>query len=244
MFSQESVRLNNNKIERKESRMPRLPRPIIPADTKKRATFWFDTETTGVDPDTCAVIQLGALIEIGGVIREEINVRMRPFFGAEIHTQALTVNKTTRDQIENYPPWEEGFEAMEVALRKYVSPYDPNDKYVIGGYNVDFDINFLRKYYDYYYGDKAYMKHKKFFGSWFFWPSIDVKHEVAKQVMCGHLRLQRYTLKMVCGHYGIPLDEGAHDAVNDIKATRNLYQKLMTKNRNVTTLYHGSNWDD
>jgi len=167
---------------------------------------------------------------------------MRPFFGAEINTKALTVNKTTRNQIEKYPPWEEGFEKLEKALGKYVDKYDKNDKYIIGGYNVEFDINFLRKYFDYYYGDKTLMKYINYFHSWFFWPSIDVKHEVAKQIMSGYLRMDRYTLKKVCGHYGIPLD--AHDALADIRATRDLYQKLMTKNRNITTLYHGSNWNE
>lgn len=224
--------------------MPRPPRPISPIDTKKRAAFWFDTETTGLDSETCAVIQLGGLIEIGGVIQEEINIKMRPFFGAEIHTKALTVNKTTRDQIEKYPPWEEGFKELEEALGKYVSKYDKNDKYVIGGYNVEFDIGFLRKYFDYFYGDKTQMKYINYFHSWFFWPSIDVKHEVAKQVMCGQLRMDRYTLKKTCGHYGIPLDDNAHDALADITATRALYQALMTKNRNVTTLYHESNWSE
>lgn len=225
--------------------MPRPPRPIVPADTKKRATFWFDTETTGVDSDTCAIIQLGGLIEIGGQIQEEVNIRMRPFFGAEIYTKALTVNKTTRKEIEKYPPWEQGFEQLESTLGNYVDMYDPNDKFVIAGYNVDFDINFLRKYFDYYYGDKANMKKfKSYFGSWFFWPSIDVKNEVAKQVMCGHLRMQSYKLSLVCGHYGVALDNNAHDALADIRATRELYQKLMGKNRQITTLYYGSNWKE
>ena len=155
--------------------MPRPARPISLADTKKRATFWFDTETTGVNPETCAMIQLGGLIEIGGRIKDKINIRMRPFFGAEIRTKALTVNKTTRDQIDAYPPWEEGFEKLEKTLGKHIDMYDPTDKLVIAGYNVDFDINFLRKYFDYYHGDKTNMKFISYFGSWFFWPSIDVK---------------------------------------------------------------------
>lgn len=221
--------------------MPRPARPIVLTDTKKRATFWFDTETTGVNPEACAIIQLGGLIEIGGQIKEKINVKMRPFFGAEIRTKALTINKTTRDLIEKYPPWEQGFEKLEKTLGKYVDMYDPNDKFVIAGYNVDFDINFLRRYFDYYYGDKMSMNNfKSYFGSWFFWPSIDVKNEVAKQVQAGYLRLGKYKLSTICGHYGISLD--AHDALNDIKATRELYKILMGKNRKTATLYYGSNW--
>jgi len=220
--------------------MTRPARPISITDTKKRATFWFDTETTGVDPETCAVIQLGGLVEIGGRVQEEINIQMRPFFGAEIHTQALTVNQTTRDKIEKYPPWEQGFEELEKTLGKYDDMYDKNDKFVIAGYNVDFDINFLRKYFDYYYGDKTNMKFISYFGSWFFWPSIDVKNEVAKQVMCGHLRLNNYKLSNICAHYRVKIN--AHDALSDIKATRELYKVLMNKNRSMATLYHGSNW--
>lgn len=224
--------------------MPRPARVISADKIKKRAVFWLDTETTGVNPDTCAIIQLGGLIEIGGVVRETLDIKMRPFFGAEIYTKALSVNKTTRKQIEKYPPWEQGFEQMEEALGRYVDPYDPDDKFVVAGYNVDFDVNFLRKYYDYYYGDKQEMKHIKYFNTWFFWPSIDVKNEVAKQVMCGKLRLRYYKLKFVCKHYRVPLDDNAHDALEDIKATRGLYRELMGKNRDIPTLYYESNWKE
>lgn len=222
--------------------MPRPGKPFSLSDIKKRATFWFDTETTGVNSETCAMIQLGGLIEIGGRVKDKINIKMRPFFGAEIRTKALTINKTTRDQIENYPPWEEGFEKLEKTLGKHVDMYDPTDKLVIAGYNVDFDINFLRKYFDYYHGDKTNMKFISYFGSWFFWPSIDVKNEVAKQVQAGYLRLKNYKLSTICGHYGVKLD--AHDALNDIKATRELYHVLMNKNRKTATLYHESNWKE
>lgn len=66
----------------------------------------------------------------------------------------------------------------------------------------------------------------KYFGSWFFWPTIDVRHEVAKQILDG-CRLRNYKLETVCGHYDIKID--SHDALSDIKATRELYYKLIGK---------------
>jgi len=36
--------------------------------------FWFDCETTGIDPRRCAIIQLAGLIEINGKIDEKVNL--------------------------------------------------------------------------------------------------------------------------------------------------------------------------
>ena len=137
-------------------------------ELNKRAVFWFDTETTGVDPEKNAITQLGALIEINGEIKEELNIKMKPFFGAEIKTKALSVNKTTRDIINNYPDWEIGFEHLVKTLKKYVDPYNRFDKFTPAGFNVTFDINFLRKYFDYMYGDKTNINHIIYFNTFFF----------------------------------------------------------------------------
>jgi DNA polymerase III subunit epsilon len=101
-------------------------------------------------------------------------------------------------------------------LGKYVNKYDKQDKFVLGGYNVGFDMDMMRVSFE-----KA---GDNYFGSWFFWPVIDVRVMVAEQILEIGLRLPNYKLETVCEYFNIPID--AHNALSDIRATRQLYYFL------------------
>ncbi len=177
---------------------------------------WIDTETTGDRPHQSAVIQIGGIIEIEGDICSTINIRLAPHEGAHINEKALVHNGTTQEEIELYPPMEKGFIEFKDFLKEFVNPYDPNDKFVMCGYNVKFDSDMLRGLFT--------RNEDTFFGSWFFWPTIDVQTYVAEAILHKNLRLPNYQLGTICKHYGIEID--AHDAMSDINATRNLYYLL------------------
>ena len=178
--------------------------------------FWFDTETTGVDFANSAILELGALIEIDGEIKQEFTLKMQPHDGAVISSEALKINKITPEMWEHYDLSSVGIHKLRVQLSKHVNKYNKNDKFVIAGYNVEFDIQMLRS---------AFLRDgDKFFGSWFFWPVIDVQTYVAEGILSGGLNLVNYQLSTVCKHCDI--DIVAHDALSDIKATRNLYKIL------------------
>lgn len=59
-----------------------------------------------------------------------------------------------------------------------------------------------------------------YFGSWFNYKTIDPLSLLHILDGIGSISLENYKLETVCKHYDIPLD--AHDALNDIKATREL----------------------
>ena len=183
-----------------------------------RKILWIDTETTGLIPGKNAMIQLAALLVINGSVKEEINLLCRPFKGAVIEQSALDINKRTKEDIMIYPTLVYQISVFKDIIDNYINKYDKNDKFVIAGYNVRFDIGFLR--------DGFNIVGDKYFGSRFFSAPIDVMTIVALCISQKQLRLRNYQLKSVSDKFHVSLDD-AHDALADIKATRNLFFKLI-----------------
>lgn len=178
--------------------------------------LWIDTETTGVDPEKNAIIQLAYIVEIGGGIVEEGNFLMAPHAGSTVEKKALEINKRDIVEIMQYPHLKDTMKDFKMILAKYVNKFNKLDKFVLAGYNIAFDEQFLRA---------AFTRTKdKFFGSWFFWPKCDCVTYVSRYIAEKNLRLKNYKLSTLCEHFNIPLD--AHDALNDIRATRDLYSIL------------------
>lgn len=178
--------------------------------------LWIDTETTGTDCTKHGVIQIAALFEINGEIKSEMNLfkNIHPH-REEIDIEALLKNNRTIEEIKSFEDPYKVLLKFKNELGKYVNQYSKPDKFVMAGYNVSFDMDMMRASFE--------RSGDSYFGSWFFWPVIDVKNEVAKRVAKG-LRLPNYQLETLCAHFGVNID--AHDALSDIKATRTLYYKL------------------
>lgn len=178
--------------------------------------LWLDVETTGLNPKVNSIIDLGAIIEIDNKIEGLIRLQPKPFKDDPIENKALEVNKITRKELSERTFSQEDFViTLRDKLSLSVNKFNKNDKFVIAGYNVGFDTDFLRQAF--------YRTKDKYYGSWFFWPSIDVQCEVAKAIL-GGLLCKNYQLETICKYYNIPIE--AHSALEDIKATRDLYIKL------------------
>lgn len=187
--------------------------------------FYVDLETTGTIPSAHAIVQLAALVEIDNTIEEELDLKMRPMRDKKIDPEALAVHNTTEEDLASYPHVADQFPILESTLSRYVNKYDKLDKFVLSGYNISaFDEPFLRQLFI----DNAATRDERskggYFGSWFFWPCRDVQTYLAEHITEYHLRLKNYKLSTVCEHFNIPID--AHDALSDIKATRQLYRIL------------------
>lgn len=181
-----------------------------------RKIFWFDTETTGVYPQQNAMIQLAGMIEINGIIKEEINLLFRPAEGRVIETRALEVNHRTASELLEFPHLAVGIGSLKKTFKKYIDQYDRDDKFIPAGFNTSFDCDFLR--------DTFYQSGDQYgIGSWMFNVNLDVRSWVSLLVAHTGLRLPNYKLVTICNHFGIQFDGGAHDAFADIKATRELY---------------------
>ena len=177
---------------------------------------WIDVESTGLDPVKNDVVQIALLVEEDGKIIETANIKMRPNYGGMISGKALKMNHKTIEEIGQYSAPCEGLYEFKKILQTYVHPRHKYDKFIIAGYNIKFDVEML---------NQAFLKNgDKYFFSWFFSCFLDVQSTVAEYILAEDTTLENYKLKTVCSHFGIKFK--AHDAMEDIKATRELYYTL------------------
>ena len=112
-----------------------------------RKVLYFDVETTGLDAKLNDIIQLSGIIEIDGEIKETFNLKMQPFDWTTISSEALNVTGTTDEMLKSYGTPQKAFSDFIGLLSTYVDRYDKTDKMYAAGYNVQFDIGFLREFF-------------------------------------------------------------------------------------------------
>lgn len=183
--------------------------------------LWFDVETTGLKADKHSIIQLAAIVEIDGEVVAEKEFLIQPLKDREIDPVALQVNGRSSEEIKTEPflPVEKVFPEILRLFDLYIDRFDRSDKFFIGGYNVDFDVDFLASLF-------GYMRNN-WLGSYVNWVKLDPIALVNIMTYMGLLDLPNRKLLTVCNHFGIELGEDAHDAIADIKATRELFGKLL-----------------
>ena len=186
-----------------------------------KKVFYFDCETTGLYPRENAIIQLAYIVEINGDVKEEGNLLIQPDEKATIDTGALQVNKRTREEIFKAPflPPREAYNQLMNVLDKYIDRYDKKDKFYPAGYNVTFDCNFLSEF--------MQRQGNPYFGAYFNGRTLDPRVLIAFMDYTGIIRgdlLLNHKLTSVCEFFEIK-NEAAHDALSDIRATRQLMQK-------------------
>ncbi len=105
-------------------------------------------------------------------------------------------------------------------LNKYIDKFDKFDKATFVGFNAHFDETFMRSWMRMHNNSKF-----SIYGSYFFSGRIDVLSDVAKAMASHRAKMPSIKLELSCQHFDIELD-GAHDALADIYATRDLFYKL------------------
>jgi len=186
--------------------------------------IFIDTETTGLDP-----IKNG-IIEIGGVIRydkvyEEFNFNCCIFAEDEITASALEINGYTEEDIITFPDPLDTYTLFIKLLDKHINRYDPKDKAYFIGFGAEYDMKFLRSWFD--KNDE-----KPFFGSYFWHPPIDVSILAAQYIKNkqDRTKLANFKLKSVSNYFGIKLEtnEKLHSALIDAKLAMKIYN-IVTK---------------
>ena len=162
-----------------------------------RTIVVFDIETTGLDPATDQIIELGAVkIENGNII-EKFSTFVKPTKKLSYEVSDLT--GITDDMLEDAPP-------IELVIKDF---YDFTRGCVLSGHNViGFDIKFIRRE-----GESI--------GLVFDNELIDTLNEARM----AKLKITRYNLGTVVKALGLTL-EGAHRAWNDAYATAQVLLKL------------------
>lgn len=178
--------------------------------------IWVDVETTGTDPKNCAIVQLAAICE-----DDEFHSFVNPHPGAVFEAGALLVNDfLERMGRPTIPEDDPAFVSTRFLLfmnkqQKLNNGY----KLTLCGHNPQFDLDFLDAFFDR-CGIKKFRETVEY-------KRIDTFAIAAalqdKRVL--ELR-QKLSLSGLCQTFGVK-QENAHDALSDIRATKELYQKMI-----------------
>lgn len=178
--------------------------------------FYFDIETTGLDPKKHDIVQLAYQIVIDDKVVEGDNIFMQPFDFSTIEQEALDVHGITIKKIKTFQEPQSAYKLILDILDEHIDKYDRSDKFQPAGYNIRFDLDFLKQFF--------VKNNDKYFGSWFNYRAIDPLAILYFMEGMGKIKLPNYKLETVCEHFGIEID--AHDALGDITATKQLVEHL------------------
>lgn len=182
--------------------------------------LYVDTETTGVEVDKVGVIQLSALVEIDGEVVATFNQCCKPFQGASITDESLTITNKTMKELNTFQDEREMYKNFINFLDKYIDKFDKQDKFIVAGYSVQFDIDILHNFFK--------RNKNNFLFSYIRGMHLDVFKVIPFLQDCNLLPLiDNNKLGTWCGHFGIELK--AHDSLHDIIATRKLHKILVDK---------------
>lgn len=181
--------------------------------------FFFDLETTGIEPKRNGIHQLAGIIVIDGKIVDDFILYIKPFEDQVINIEALAISNTALGQLESYRHPKDAFKKLTALLSEYCNKYDKNDRFYIAGYNnAGFDNLFLREYF--------LRNNDSSFNQWFWDEPIDVFVLAGYCLAAVRDTMENFKLPTVAKRFGIKVwEEKLHNAQYDVKLTYQLYQK-------------------
>lgn len=194
---------------------------------------FIDIESTGLDK-SCALIQLGAIIDFDGEIQEKINFKIQPFETDFVEEEAAKLLGITEENFNDLfeDPYIKPMTAyieFQKILKKYINPFKKpkdktGDKFWFIGYNaLGFDYGFYRNWIE-------KKLNQSYFDSYFWTPAIDVMALAGEYLMDKRPSIDKFKLMNVAKAMDIEVDETkAHDALYDIEITREMYYKIIKK---------------
>lgn len=198
--------------------------PDLMEKEKKMKYCYIDVETGGTDPVENPLLQISGMIEIisdKGTTMETFNWFIKPLDYEKVDPKALAVNNLTLEQLEGFTSSKTIYSDFKSLLGRFIDPYNPCDKLFFVGYNSHgFDMPFVREW---------FTKHKDpYFGSWFFYPSIDVMILAAEKLKAERRMMKNFKLSTVATKLGIKVDSSnLHDALYDVELTRKVYKEVI-----------------
>ena len=179
--------------------------------------LFLDVETTGLDKDKNGIIQLACLVEnTKGKIIGTFVANIKPFKGCVYAEDAENVHGKSEDTISTYEDESDVLFRFIEWLKKYKVG---TEQFSITGYNSRFDQDFIAAW---------FKRNRQVYWNYFNYYDIDV-FALVKILGLSGMYENKSSKKLValCNLFDIKLD--AHDALNDIKATRKLYKKIMKR---------------
>ncbi len=179
--------------------------------------LYFDTETTGVDSKVNEIVQFAAIVEIDGKVVEEVNWQCQPTRWDKIDPMALkTIGKTVED-LKALPAPSEMMKNIRALFDRHIDKFNKADKFYPAGHNVQFDLEFLQAFWKQHgdtYGTGSYQN----------WRCLDSRILANFLLYKDMIPCADVKLETLCNHFKVAIQ--AHDAMSDIRATRELIQLM------------------
>ena len=183
--------------------------------------LYLDTETTGLDVSTCSIWQLSGYIgdTAKGTI-ESFDYKLHPYRGETITEEAIAKTGVTQEELDTYPPQSEAFTSFLSLISKYVDLEDWNQRVIPVGYNVSFDLDFLRAWFTYNNSASLFSKNV-------FFPGIDVMYLASYYLLGERSKMRNFQLSTVYERLLNKPLSNAHNAMADIDATREILNVIV-----------------
>ena len=183
--------------------------------------MWFDVETTGLNPIINDIIELACIMTYDGEIVDKICWKMQPSNYDTISDEAMKIHGYTMEDLETFKNPKECFSEFMLFITKHVSPYNKKDKMYFGGYNVQFDIGFLKNWFQ--------LNEQGYFGAYFNYRSVDpmILINILEANNKLDFDLENHKLLTLANHFKIPIN--AHQALSDVEATLKLNDLLIKR---------------
>lgn len=187
--------------------------------------LYIDTETTGLDTATCSIWQLsGYISDTATGTSDSFDYKMRPYRNEIISKEAAAKTGATQEELDSYPSQSEVFSNFTALLSKYVDLEDWNQRVIPVGYNISFDLDFLRSWF-------AFNNSATLFSRNIYFPGIDVMYLAAYCLLGERSKMRNFQLSTVYEKLTGKSLENAHNAMTDIDATKELLNVVVGKLR-------------
>lgn len=186
--------------------------------------FFYDLETTRVNPGKNGIHQISGMIMIDGEIKEKFDIKVQPNPKAIIEKEALDVAGVTEEQVRSYTPMGKVYrDILMPMLNKYIDRYNKTDKFFLVGYNIaHFDNDFFRGFF--------LQNGDKYFGSYFWSNCFDCMVLATPYLADVRPQMENFKQGTVAKTLGIEVDDTKlHDALYDIYICGQIYDKVCGK---------------
>ena len=183
--------------------------------------LYFDLETSGLDPKENAILQLAALYEEDDIIKDKLNIFIKPFKTDIITKEAFEINGLDPTEDRFISP-QKAFIKILKFLDKYINKYNKADKAYLTGYNIiQFDIKFLYEFFV--KNGSPYMY------SYFYPEPLDIFVLMGYACQGQRHKLENSKLTTFAESLGIKADGQAHDAMYDVDLTHQMFHVYLNE---------------
>tara|TARA_R110002020_G_scaffold148509_3_gene324356 strand:- start:1019 stop:1627 length:609 start_codon:yes stop_codon:yes gene_type:complete len=192
--------------------------------------FFFDTETSGINPVNDDIWQIAGMVEVNGKVIDAFDIKMRPRYIERIPEKLFKMFNTTKEEMMKYPSRESAFDKVLDFFSKHTDIESRDGSLIPVGHNAaSFDMAFFKKFFNEEFKYKS-MEWQHLLD----YHCIDTMNLCALAALTGVFPEEADSLRLAdsCEIMGIDFDEEeAHDALYDVKKTRSLFkafQKIVT----------------